>query len=73
MAFISRTQTNTVSAAGATKLLRSPWWKMPFTCSSTNSKASSTKAWRLFGTPEVAPRTTHQMKPERRGRRAAPR
>ena len=25
--------------------------------------SSSTNAWRLFGTPEVAPRTTHQMKP----------
>src|SRR5712691_2746025 len=25
--------------------------------------SSSTKAWRLSGTPAVAPRTTHQMKP----------
>ena len=34
IAFISSTQTNTVSAAGATNVLRSPW-KMPFTWSST--------------------------------------
>src|SRR3954464_7021888 len=43
--------------------LRSPWWKMPFACSSTKSISSSTIAWRLVGTPEVAPRTTHQMNP----------
>src|ERR687887_484300 len=36
---------------------------MPFAASSTKSIISSTNAWRLFGTPEVAPRTTHQMKP----------
>ena len=42
------------------------WWKMPFTWSSTKSNSSSTKAWRLSGTPEVAPRTTHHRKPERR-------
>ena len=35
----------------------------PLTWSSMKSNASSTNAWRLFGTPEVAPRTTHQMKP----------
>src|SRR6267142_114229 len=61
MEFISSTHTNTVSAAGAMNL-RSPW-KMSFACLSTNSQASSTKAWRLPGTPEVAPRTTHQMNP----------
>jgi hypothetical protein len=63
MAFITSTQTNTVSAAGATNVLRSPWWKMPFTWSSMNSISISTNAWRLFGTPAVAPRTTHQMAP----------
>ena len=62
MAFISSTHTKTVSAAGATNCC-GRLWKMPFTCSSTNSKASSTNAWRLFGTPAVAPRTTHQRKP----------
>src|SRR4029079_645402 len=36
---------------------------MPFTCSSINSNASSTKAWRFESTPEGAPRTTHQKKP----------
>src|SRR2546430_11551660 len=36
---------------------------MPFACSSTKSISSSTKAWRRVGTPAVAPRTTHQIKP----------
>jgi len=63
IAFIRITHTNTVSAAGAMNLLRSPRWKMPFTCSSTNPTSSSTNACRLFGTPEVALRTTHQMEP----------
>jgi hypothetical protein len=63
IAFMTRTQTKTVSAAGATNLLRSPWWKMPFTWSSMNSIRSSTRACRLLGTPEVAPRTTHQIAP----------
>src|ERR671924_372991 len=36
---------------------------MPLAASSTKSIISSTNAWRLFGTPEVAPRTTHQTKP----------
>src|SRR3990172_3468190 len=62
IAFISNTHTNTVSAVGATKALRSPW-KIPLTWSSTNSIASSTNAWRLPGTPAVALRTTHQRKP----------
>src|SRR5688572_3056382 len=62
--FISTTQTKTVSAAGAMNLLRSPWWKMPRTCSSTKSINNSTKACRLPGTPAVAPRTTHQRKPK---------
>ena len=43
-------------------LLRSPW-KMPFTCSSTNSISELDEGLALAGTPEVAPRTTHQMKP----------
>src|SRR5205814_1392141 len=62
IAFINSTHTTTVSATGAMNAWRSPW-KMLFTCSSTNSIASSTNAWRRFGTPLVAPRTTHQMKP----------
>src|SRR5256885_9584764 len=36
---------------------------MAFACWSTKSIRTSTKAWRRFGTPEVAPRTTHQKKP----------
>src|SRR5450759_3127643 len=60
MAFISSTHTNTVSAAGAMKS-RLPW-NMPFTWSSTKPNRSSTKAWRLFGTPEVAPRTTNHIR-----------
>src|SRR5437667_3050044 len=36
---------------------------MTFACWSTKSIRTSTKAWRRFGTPEVAPRTTHQNKP----------
>src|SRR6267143_473536 len=36
---------------------------MPFTWSSMKPISSSTNAWRLPGTPAVAPRTTHQMKP----------
>src|SRR5438445_1722559 len=39
---------------------------MLFTWSSTNSISSSTKACRLLGTPAVAPRTTHQRKPNAR-------
>src|SRR5687768_11363598 len=63
IAFISTTHTNTVSASGATKRLRSPCWNMPFAWLSTKSISSSTIAWRRVGTPELAPRTTHQMKP----------
>src|SRR2546430_9631140 len=36
---------------------------MAFACWSTKSIRTSTKAWRRFGTTEVAPRTTHQKKP----------
>src|SRR5689334_7242428 len=36
---------------------------MPFACSSTKSIRSSTNACRLVGTPDVAPRTIHQMRP----------
>src|SRR5207249_10489975 len=36
---------------------------MAFACWSTKSIRTSTKAWRRFGTPEVAPRITHQKKP----------
>ena len=61
MAFISSAHRPTVSATGAMNL-RSPW-KMSFAWLSTNSKRISTKAWRLLGTPAVAPRTTHQRKP----------
>src|SRR4051812_48234965 len=61
--FIRSTQTNTVSAAGAMKLPRSPCLKMLLACSSTKLNSSSTNAWRLLGTPDVAPRTIHQMKP----------
>src|ERR1017187_977935 len=60
IAFISSTHTNTVSAVGAMKP-RLPW-NMPFTWSSTKPNRSSTKAWRLFGTPAVAPRTTHHIR-----------
>ena len=63
IAFISSTHTNTVSATGATKRWRSPCVKMPFTWSSMNSMASSMKACRFPGTPEVAPRTAHQRNP----------
>jgi hypothetical protein len=52
-----------VSASGATKRWRSPCWKIPFAWESTKSISHSTAAWRLPGTPEVAPRTTHQMNP----------
>src|SRR5258706_9660647 len=62
IAFIRSTHTTTVSATGATNAPRSPW-KVALTWSSTKSIASSTKAWRLSGTPAVAPRTTHQRNP----------
>src|SRR5450759_4924268 len=60
MAFISSTHTNTASATGAPK--SGLPWKMPFTWSSTKPNSDSTKAWRLFGTPEVAPRTTNHIR-----------
>ena len=61
IAFMRSTHTNTVIATGVTKS-RVPW-KMPFTWSSTKLMSSSTKAWRLPGTPAVAPRTTSHRKP----------
>src|SRR5687767_11639087 len=36
---------------------------MPFAWLSMKPTSSSTNAWRRLGTPEVAPRTTHQRKP----------
>ena len=65
MAFIKTTQMNTVRAVGATKLCRS-CLKMPLAWLSMNSNISSTNAWRLLGTPAVAPLATHQIKPSPR-------
>src|SRR5258706_12318658 len=62
MEFMRSTQTNTVSASGATNLCGSPW-NMPFTWSLMKSKQSSTNACRFVGTPELAPLATHQKKP----------
>ena len=64
IAFMNSTQTNTVSASGAT-VFSSPW-KMPLTCSLTKSMRSSTKACVLVGTPGVALRVTRHRKPNAR-------
>ncbi|MNE91539.1 hypothetical protein D3C80_1891660 [compost metagenome] len=52
MQFISTTHMKMVSASGVSER-RSPW-KLSFTWPSMNSRISSTKAWPLPGTPEVA-------------------
>ena len=64
IAFMSSTQTNTVSAIGATTRLAP--WKMPLTWSLTKSTQSSTNACVFDGTPVVALRVTSHMKPKPR-------
>ncbi len=54
IAFMSSTQTKTVSATGPTNLFGSPW-KMPRALFSISRKMISTNACFLLGTPVVEP------------------
>ena len=57
-----KTQTNTVSASGATNLRLLALWTMPLASLSTSSNSISTAAWKRPGTPEVALRAARHSR-----------
>ena len=62
IALSRKTQTNTVSASGATNLRLVALWTMPLASLSTISTRISTAAWKRPGTPEVALRAARQSR-----------